>query len=285
MSHDNSIPGDRFPPDLNRGTGAVTPRPWPLRIYTLGRFSVVRNDTPLRSARKSPGKPLLLLKALIASGGRQISAGSLCSILWPEQDGDRAQQAFETTLHRLRKFLQDDGFLLLEDGHLSLNNARVWVDIWDFERNLGVLRNALAHPDARDCPAIVDATGGHVMALYQGHFLMRDDPPSCWMISLQERLRNKFVHTLLQTGDYWERRGLPEKAIDCYRKGIEVDDLIETFYQHLITCYGRTGREPEAIAAYRQCRHLLSVVLGLQPTAETQARYQKILSHYHRRAG
>lgn len=48
----------------------------PLRIYTLGRFTLVSDGTPLRYSRKAPSKPLLLLKALIAAGGRQVAGSS-----------------------------------------------------------------------------------------------------------------------------------------------------------------------------------------------------------------
>ena len=107
-----------------------------LRVYTLGRFTLVRDGQPLRYARKSPARPLQLLKALIASGGRQIGAANLASIVWPDKEGDQAQRTFETTLHRLRKHLGDDSCLRMEDGRLTLNSDRVWVDVWECERQM-----------------------------------------------------------------------------------------------------------------------------------------------------
>jgi DNA-binding SARP family transcriptional activator len=226
----------------------------------------------------------MLLKVLIASGGRQVGMAGIAAVLWPDKDGDLALQSFETTLHRLRKFLGDDGFLLLEDGCLTLNSAKVWVDAWDFERNLSALRRLMAGP-AGDAAADTrfDTLAARVLRMYQGHFLSRDDT-ACWMVSMQERLRSKYVHGLLDFGRYWESRGQLHRAIECYRKGIEVDDLIETFYQRLMHCLQHTGREPEAIATYRQCRHVLSVVLGLEPGAQTTRIYQSLLERQARRA-
>jgi DNA-binding SARP family transcriptional activator len=275
------------PPSVARpdpaGTSTGTAEP-PLRIYTLGRFSLVRDGTPLRYTRKAPSKPLLLLKALIASGGRQVGISNLAGTLWPDKDGDLAHQSFETTLHRLRKHLGDDTYLLLEDGRLTLNSAKVWVDAWEFERHLGELR---AHMLRRDHDTAAerhfDALASRVLAMYQGHFLVRDDA-TCWSVSMQERLRSKYVHGLLDIGRYQESRGRPEAAIRCYRKGIEVDDLIETFYQRLMQCLLECGRIPEAIATYRQCRHVLSIVLGLEPTAQTRRIYQDLLARHARRA-
>lgn len=249
----------------------------PLRIYTLGRFSLVRDGAPLRYARKAPSKPLLLLKALLANGGRQVGISNLAGILWPDKEGDLAYRSFEITLHRLRKYLGDDSFLLLEDGRLTLNSEKVWVDAWDFERHLGELREHTVRT-AHDATvqARIDTLATLVLGMYQGHFLARDDA-TCWSVSMQERLRNKYVHGLLELGRYQESCGRFEAAIQCYRKGIEVDDLIETFYQRLMQCLLETGRVPEAIAAYRQCRHILSVVLGLQPEAGTTRIYQHLI--------
>jgi DNA-binding SARP family transcriptional activator len=90
---------------------------------------------------------------------------------------------------------------------------------------------------------------------------------------------------MIELGRFWEQHGLPGRAIQCYQKGIEVDDLIETFYQRLMVCLDQTGRQPEAIATYRQCRQILSVVLGLAPLKETCDIYESVLAHYQQQAG
>ena len=82
-----------------------------------------------------------------------------------------------------------------------------------------------------------------------------------------------------------EGQGLPVRAVVCYRRGIEVDDLIETFYQRLMLCLDQSGRQPEALACYRQCEHVLGIALGLQPTEKTRQIYQSILSQYSQLAG
>lgn len=255
-----------------------------LRVYTLGRFTLVRDGQPLRYARKSPSKPLQLLKALIASGGRQIGAANLASILWPDKEGDQAHRTFDTTLHRLRKFLGNDTYLLMEDGRLTLNSDQVWVDVWECERQMTKLRGLLSRQINPGVTVEISQCMDGLIRYYQGHFLSREQS-YCWSVSLEERLRNRFIHAMLALGNFWEQQGLPTKAIYCYQKGVEVDDLIETFYQRLIQCQARVGRQPEAIASYRQCEHVLGIALGLQPTDETQAIYHSVLTQYRQQAG
>ena len=116
----------------------LTPQDTPLvSIFTLGRFSLLLNGKPAEFGRKAPQRQLELLKAIVALGGREVSTTSLMSALWPDVDGDVAQRSFDTTLHRLRKILNDRRVLVMKEGKLSLDGNYCWVDVWSFERLLG----------------------------------------------------------------------------------------------------------------------------------------------------
>ncbi|MGO8756157.1 MAG: hypothetical protein ACLQHK_13110, partial [Gallionellaceae bacterium] len=88
------------PPDIG-----IAEWPWPIKIYTLGRFSIVRDGAPVRFAARGQRKVVELLKALVALGTRELDEVRVTDALWPEAEGDKAHQAFKTTLHRLRKLL------------------------------------------------------------------------------------------------------------------------------------------------------------------------------------
>jgi DNA-binding SARP family transcriptional activator len=62
-----------------------------------------------------------------------------------------------------------------------------------------------------------------------------------------------------------------DKAVECYQKGLEVDDLAEEFYQRLMKCYKRMDRRAEALVTYKRCYQILSAVLGIEPSPETEA--------------
>ncbi len=246
-----------------------------LRIFTLGRFSVVVDSRPLHYGRKAPHKALTLLKALIATGSREVSAAQLATMVWPDKEGDRAMQAFDTTLLRLRRLLGDGNLLRLQDGRLSLDSQTCWVDTWDFERHMNAVHALLARkPQGRELKDVA-MHSRRILAIYQGHFLGHDEA-TCWSVSTRERLRGKCTHHLLEVGRLWEQQGHWSEAMRCYRKGIDTDELIETFYQRLMVCLMATGRATEAMAVYRQCRQILSIILGLPPTTQTESIYQSI---------
>ena len=245
---------------------------WPVRIFTLGRFSLLYQGQPLDYGRKVPQRPLLFLKALVAMGGRDISSSSIASALWPEADGDNAQRSFDTTLYRLRKMLADDRILVLRDARVSLDPRYCWVDVWSLERLLGNMRRIRSRDTTGKDAYQLDQLMQRILGLYQDHFLAREEA-TAWSVSIRERLRSKFIYSLLDIGRYWETHGFWDKAIQCYQKGLEVDDLIEVFYQRLMLCTLQTRHISEGMAAYRRCRQILSVVLGLQPAPETESIY------------
>lgn len=244
----------------------------PVTIFTLGRFSLLIRGKPADFGRKFPKRPLELLKAIIAQGGREISISRLTVLLWPDVDGDKATRSFNTTLHRLRKILGDERVLVLRDGKLSLDAHYCWVDVWAFERLLGVARGVLRNVADSNQVYLLEGLTENLLVLYQDHFLIREDVTG-WSVSLRERLRHKFIHHLIEVGRFWEAHGGWEQAIECYRRGIDVDDLVEVFYQRLMTCYLETHRLSEGMSIYRRCRQTLSIMLSLQPEPETESLY------------
>ncbi len=254
-----------------RGLAPDTPEveqwPWPVQLYCLGRFSLVLDGAPLKTSGKAQAKPLALLKVLIAHGGREVAAAALAAQLWPDIEGDAAHGALDTTLHRLRKLLRRDDAVLMRQARLSLNPARVWVDVWAFER----LANRLEH----DAQAHLEAAP-KLFRLYLGDFLGQDGEPPC-LLAPRERLRGKFLRAVLGLGAAWESLDNWPRAAEAYRRGIEADPLAEELYQRLMLCELKRGHPAAALEAYRRCRHLLSVLLGMKPSARTEAMRRTVL--------
>jgi LuxR family maltose regulon positive regulatory protein len=249
----------------------VEPWPWPIRIRALGGFALEIGGVPSQPQRKAQKKPLELLKYVVAQGRHDVSAAHLDAALWPDAEGGAAAEAFEVTLRRLRKLLGNDEAIALKDGKLSLNEGICWVDTWAFERAQAKAEKMLgAGGEPASIEADIDAQGERVLALYPGHFLAGDDEKP-WLVGCRQRLASKFLRHVGALGQFWQDRGEPGKAELAYRRAIELDPLAEPMYRRLMSLQAQQGRHPEALETYRSCRHMLSVVLGLQPSAETEA--------------
>ncbi len=245
--------------------------PWLMKIFTLGRFRLIIDGKAVQFIKKGQQKPMELLKVLISLGGRDVSEDDLTDALWPDSDGDTAHQNFATTLHRLRQITGHEKLILLKDGRLTLNPSYCYVDASAFERVLGKIEKGSRSGYTEEMIQMLDKAIG----VYQGHFL-EVDVDKAWTTSMRERLKNKFFRSIGDTGSYYERAGQFEKAIYYFQKGLEVDDLAEVFYQHLITCYINMGYKAEAIKTYQRCKKVLSSVLGITPSPQIEDIYHRI---------
>lgn len=242
--------------------------PWPIRIHTLGRFELLRDDEPVEFSGKTPRKPLSLLKAIVAFGGDGVAQPQLIDALWPQEEGDAARRAFGVALVRLRRLLDVPDAVILNGQRVSLNPRLCWVDTWAFERFVGSAERALGNGGT----GAVIALAERAIQLYRGNFLPADSDAS-WTLQARLRLKTRFTRFVETLGLVLEQTGEWQKAADCYYRGLEADDLIEEFYLGLMRCSQALNRPADGIAVFRRMRQTLSVVLNVQPSpaAETLA--------------
>jgi DNA-binding SARP family transcriptional activator len=221
--------------------------------------------------RKQPRKPLLLLKALVARGGHEVSTDMLAADLWPEADGATAVQSMNVTVHRLRKLLVIHDAIIARNGRLSLDPQHCWVDIHAFAEVLKKLDTG--ESDAAWLENSVERFDA-ALDLYQGAFLPQDD--TRWASAMRERLRSKFVRAVRAYAERCEKLGQRELAIPVYQRAIEIDPLAEELYRRLMTVYAALERYSDAITLYRRCRIMLNKMLDVAPAPETQHLYAEI---------
>jgi len=240
--------------------------PWPVKIYTLGRFELLIDGTPLVFERKAPKKALALLQAIVAFGSRDVPEDRIIDALWPDEEGDAGHRVFNTTLYRLRRLVRDNEVVLQSGGRLTLNSRRCWVDAHAFEQALAAIGDAAQDESARR----------QALGLYRGAFLADEDGVP-WIVPARERLRDKFVHAVRLAGRAAEDSDRYGEAIGWYLRGLDADNLVEVFYQGLMRCYGRLERSAEVTNTYRRLKQALSLSLGARPSAVSEKLYQQSL--------
>ncbi len=257
--------------------------PWPLKIYTFGEFRIEKDGNPVSFSGKVKTKPLELLKALIAQGGREVREDWVTDALWEEAEGDAAHNAFKMTLSRLRQLIGNERAIQLQNKRLSLDPRYCWVDVWEFERICGQFEalwkdresSAARRKQSRGTAVEAERLIQKAVGMYRGRFLA-DDMDLPWTVSIRERLRKKFFHLVAGLGRSLEQAGQWKKAAECYEKGLELDDLAEEFYQGLMVCYQRLGQEAKAVAVYNRCRSVLSAAFGISPSSKTETIYSAL---------
>jgi DNA-binding SARP family transcriptional activator len=236
-----------------------------IRIYTLGRFGLVINNQTIAFAGKAPRKPLQVLKALIALGGRGVSINALMLAVWPEL-GRAARPALDVALMRLRKLLCSHSALTLSDGKLTLDERECWVDAWRFERTIAKFDTAVDWHSPRD-----------IFVLYRGRFLEGEDDLQC-VAKVRDRLAARFRRITLDIARAEEHAQRWQIAAEIYRRCLEHENLEEEFYSRLMYCEWRLGRRSDALKTYRRCCDVLRLHFYAKPSAGLSDLYRRVTS-------
>jgi len=244
-------------------TAPAESEPRAIRITTLGHFGIAVQGVPLDLSAIRQKKPLELLRALIALGGRDVPITHLYEALWPEVEGDAAHRNFTIALHRLRRLFDVD-FIALRDGRLGLDPRQCDVDLWVLERHIRTLEPILS---GNDPDRWVNA-GDRLFALDCRSFLEGEDAP--WAYSVRERLRGKCLHILSAAARALSRANRHPEAIRCCRHGLAIDPLAEELYRLQMHSQQQLGEAAAALVTYRQCRDTLQRELGVAPSRDTE---------------
>jgi LuxR family transcriptional regulator, maltose regulon positive regulatory protein len=252
------------------GSDAPEAWPWQIKIRTLGPFGLVRDDRPMVFKGKLPRKPLELLKLLVCAGAEGLPSAAVADKLWPDLDADAALNNLDTNIHRLRKVLGIEAAIMSSDGRVAINASQCWVDAWAFERSA---------TQASESDRLVDLKqGAAVLDLYRGHFLNEEGEQS-WAVAYRERLRGYCVSSVRSTGTRLQGSGDARGATKLYERALALDNLAEPLYRDLMHCLVKQGESAEALKVYRRCKELLSIVLGIEPSKETQALAATLRDH------
>ncbi|MDH4163775.1 MAG: hypothetical protein OEW15_13980 [Nitrospirota bacterium] len=257
--------------------------PWKVKVRVFGGFALFVDGKPVVFSGKVQKRPLDLLKMLIALGGEDVAKEKLSDALWPDAEGDAAHLALKSLLHRLRHMIGSDEAVRFQEGKITLDPRYFWCDAWAFEQMLDeagvdfLPRDSLVGSDAAVTQKEARAMVEKALSLYQGHFLDQDREEP-WTISPRERLRSRYLRAVRFMAESREAEQDWDGAIGCYLRGLDIDDLEELFYQRLISCYGRIGRQADAARTYQRCESVLRAKLALEPSADTKAIFREVTS-------
>jgi DNA-binding SARP family transcriptional activator len=159
------------------------------------------NGQRLEPQGKSQKKVMELLLTIIAFGCQDVASETLCDVLWPDSEGDLAQQTLKTAIFRLRKLIGKTA-VIVKDGRVSLNPDCCWIDSAAFEATLKELDDALQYTIDDDFLVTLSRRLFHY---YQGKFLNQLD---FRVVKFrQTQLQNKLVSSINRLITHYENQG------------------------------------------------------------------------------
>jgi DNA-binding SARP family transcriptional activator len=228
-----------------------------LEFRILGPLEVVRDGAPLRL-----GGPLerTVLAYLLLHANAAVERDRLIDELWPAEPPESAVNVLQTYVSRLRRTLTSDRLLTRPPGYV-LRVEPGELDLHEFDRLLDAGRSALSSGDAEAALA----------ALQPALRLWRGAP-------LRDVVQDGFARGEAGRLDELRLAALEDRLeaeLALWRHAQIVGELEALVVEHplrerlraqwMLALY-RSGRQPEALAAYRDLRKRLADELGIEPS-------------------
>jgi DNA-binding SARP family transcriptional activator len=216
-------------------------------------------------------KPRALLALLLLHPNEVVSADRLIDELWGEHPSERAAAALRVNVSRLRKALAQDVLATRSPGYV----IRVEPDDFDldrFERLVDEARGLLA----RDLPADAAERLREALSLWRGPALadFAYESFAQTAITRLEEIRLAAVELRI---DADLALGRHDELVGELEALVAEQPLRERLRGHLMTALYRSGRQAEALDAYKDARRALVDELGIEPSAALQELEREIL--------
>jgi predicted ATPase len=240
----------------------------PLEIRLLGPFEVLAGGRP---ANVSGGKRQGLLALLALRCGRVVGVDALIDALWGDELPAAPRNAVQHHVARLRAALGQETIVASPDGY-ALTDAT--VDALRFEESLGEARSALRAADAgAAAEAVVFA-----LELWRGPAL-RGLTETAWFSAEARRLESLRVDALEEQYEAALSLGDHREIVAALRATLEENPFRERLWGQLMLALYRSGRQPDALEAFREARRVLSEQLALEPGPDLRRLQEAILAH------
>jgi DNA-binding SARP family transcriptional activator len=246
-----------------------------LKVYLFGKFSVKVDEMPVVGLESS--KVQELFGYLLCHRDRPHPRERLADTLWSRSQGTQSRKYLRQALWLLQTALSalypsgPPPFLDIDVDWIRLrSHESLWLDVAEFERAFSCCRNKpsreMEEAQSRDLYKAVE--------IYQGEFL--EGCYQDWCLCERERLNGAYLTILYRLMNYCEARLDCEKGIDLGRRILQCDRASERTHLQMMRLHYLAGDRTAALRQYLLCRHTLAEELGVQPSRETTALYEKI---------
>lgn len=239
-----------------------------IRIGVLGSLVVHRDGIPVSVGGP---RPQSVLVTLVHRLDEIVRVDTLADAVWGDRPPKSARNALQVHISRLRRALGPSFDLQTSEHGYTLRSDSVECDVAEFERQAATAA-ALADSDPVACMSAAQAA----LDLWRGDPVAEDlgiEVVSGRLVELGElriALRTMLLEARLALGQHRECCADAEAFADEHPFREEIRAL------QLVALY-RSGRQTEALAAYRRTRHRLVEELGVEPGPELRSLHRRIL--------
>jgi DNA-binding SARP family transcriptional activator/Tfp pilus assembly protein PilF len=216
-----------------------------------------------------------VLAVLLLQPGHVVSTDRLITEVWPDDTPNRATNLISVYVHRLRRLIGDpDGKVLTTraPGYQLLIDAED-IDAGRFAQLTSAGRQALSAGDFERASSVL----GEAVGLWQGSRALADVPPSALVSAEASRLEESRIEAMQLSIQADLGCGRHGQVVSQLHRLLADYPLREELWALLMRALYSSGRQAEALEAYAQAREVIAEELGVDPSAELQQLYQRML--------
>jgi predicted ATPase/DNA-binding SARP family transcriptional activator len=235
-----------------------------VRFGVLGPLEAVRDGVTLRLGGP---RPRAVLATLLLAGGRFVHIDGLVDAVWGDAPPDTAVKTVQKYISYLRAQFDTPGLIVSRaDGYQLITSD---VDAVSFE---DLVDRALRQP----APDLTARMLAEAIDLWRGEpYADLPDLPAAQ--AERRRLAERRLAAFEALAEAQLALGRPETAVGWLADLVAGHPLHERLAGLLMLALYRSGRQAEALEAYRRLRETLVEELGTDPTPELRALHERIL--------
>ncbi|MGW3341688.1 AfsR/SARP family transcriptional regulator [Nonomuraea rubra] len=242
----------------------------PIRFSVLGPLAVVRDGAKMPVPG---GKIRTLLAALLLRPNQVVSFDQLAERLWGHDLPRNPRRVLQTNVVRLRRFLDLTDVICTEPHGYLARLEPGQLDLLEFQQLIRTAAGAATLASERRL--LHDALalwGGPVCADVESDVLGQIDVPP---------LAEQRLQAIERRVDIDVRLGGSAALVPELRALTTEHPLRERFWAQLMTALYRTGRQADALEAYRTVSRLLKEEAGIDPGPELRELHQNFLTQQY----
>lgn len=245
----------------------------PIRIRTLGEFSLRAGNNQISDRDNRTRKIWLLLSYLLCHRGQVVSQKQLICLLWGEEpSSSNPENALRITFHRVRALL--DGLwpgagkeliLYRENGYLWNDQIPVELDFEGFEKL------CQGKDSSQRLSRLLEAIG-----LYKGQFLEKQASET-WVIPISTHFHNLYIQAVMEAVPLLSDKKRYAEASAICRAAAASEPYHEPLHQLLMKTLVLQGNADSAKEVYETLRKRLFDDFGIHPGEQTRRVYRELL--------
>jgi DNA-binding SARP family transcriptional activator len=249
------------------------------RVRLFGGLEVVTPRGQVGERDWSKRKARLLFAMLVSRMGTDVPRGEIIEYLWPDMQEERALNNFYVVWSAMKRAISPESirdtpcpYVEHVRGVCRIVKQHVISDLEEFSDLVSIARQARHDGDVEGELAALRALAD----VYRGEVLPGDVYDD-WFAPLRDRFRHDFEDAMLRASTILEEQGDPHGGLQLLRRAMAADPWREDLYQAQLRMQIAAGQRSAAIETYMLCRSRLTADLGIDPSRETTALYERVL--------